>query len=274
MRRTAIAILILLLLWGAVPASAAEGAHALDIRIPTASATHLDTQRVLTDLGFYRGSLDGRNTQELRASVLAFHKATGGELTSYWTNTDWIRAAMFSPTVSFDLSAAGTRARFAIDPLPEVASGRYSFMEIDLTNQVAYLVRDGSVEAVLGVSSGSEAYYRAPGGSRVKATTPRGVFTFYRRIDGLRRAPLGVLYRPWYFTGGYAVHGSPEVPAHPASHGCVRVTNWDADWLAAQLELGMVVRLHDGERATDLARQAPAALVVAVTSARLGADIS
>jgi hypothetical protein len=100
------------------------------------------------------------------------------------------------------------------------------------------------------------------------------VFTFYRRIDGLRHAPLGVLYRPWYFTGGYAVHGSSDVPAHPASHGCVRVTNWDADWLATQLELGMVVRLHDWDHAPDLANRAPDAVVVAITSSRLGADIS
>ncbi len=273
MRRTAIAVLTVLLLWGAIPASAAEGPYALDIRIPPASATHLDTQEVLADLGFYRGLLDGRNSQELRAAVLAFHKATGGDLTSRWVNADWIRAAMFGPSLAYDLAQPGIRSRYAIDPLPGNDSGRFPFMEIDITNQVAYLVRDGSVEAVFGISSGSEAYYRAPRGSLVKASTPRGVFTFYRRIDGLRRAPLGVLYRPWYFVGGYAIHGSPDVPAHPASHGCVRVTNWDADWLATQLELGMVVRVSDGERVTDLPRQAPDTIVVLVTSARLGADI-
>lgn len=273
MKRTAIAILILLQMWAAFPASAAENPHALDVRIPPVSNTYFDTQVVLADLGFYRGSLDGRDSQPLRAAVLTFHKATGGELTSRWTNADWVRAAMFTPSVRYDLAESGIRTRYAIDPLPENLSGRFSFLDIDITNQVAYLVQGGSVEAILGISSGSESYYRTPRGSRVQATTPRGVFTFYRRIDGLRHAPLGVLYRPWYFTGGYAVHGSPDVPAHPASHGCVRVTNWDADWLAAQLELGMVVRIFDGERATDLAKRAPDAVVVMVTSARLGVDV-
>jgi lipoprotein-anchoring transpeptidase ErfK/SrfK len=26
-----------------------------------------------------------------------------------------------------------------------------------------------------------------------------------------------------YFDGGYAIHGEPAVPPHPASHGCVRI---------------------------------------------------
>jgi lipoprotein-anchoring transpeptidase ErfK/SrfK len=30
---------------------------------------------------------------------------------------------------------------------------------------------------------------------------------------------------PWasYFTGGIALHAYPDVPAYPASHGCVRL---------------------------------------------------
>ena len=34
-----------------------------------------------------------------------------------------------------------------------------------------------------------------------------------------------------YFFKGWAIHGSPSVPAYPASHGCVRISNADADWL-------------------------------------------
>jgi lipoprotein-anchoring transpeptidase ErfK/SrfK len=39
------------------------------------------------------------------------------------------------------------------------------------------------------------------------------------------------MYRPKYFTGGIAVHGSPSIPPVPASHGCVRVSNSAIDWL-------------------------------------------
>jgi lipoprotein-anchoring transpeptidase ErfK/SrfK len=31
------------------------------------------------------------------------------------------------------------------------------------------------------------------------------------------------MYYPSYFSGGYAIHGSPSVPAGPVSHGCVRI---------------------------------------------------
>lgn len=34
-----------------------------------------------------------------------------------------------------------------------------------------------------------------------------------------------MLYRPRYFVGGYAIHGSPSIPPFPASHGCARVSN-------------------------------------------------
>jgi len=53
----------------------------------------------------------------------------------------------------------------------------------------------------------------------------------FRQVDGYDRSPLGVLYRPKYFYEGVAVHGYPSVPAYPASHGCVRVTDQAIDWL-------------------------------------------
>lgn len=34
-----------------------------------------------------------------------------------------------------------------------------------------------------------------------------------------------------FFHGGYAMHGSPEVPGYRASHGCIRLFNHDAHWL-------------------------------------------
>src|SRR6266511_2424197 len=46
----------------------------------------------------------------------------------------------------------------------------------------------------------------------------------YRRIDGWHLSPLGWMWRPNYFYGGYALHGSTSVPTYAASHGCVRVT--------------------------------------------------
>ncbi len=66
-----------------------------------------------------------------------------------------------------------------------------------------------------------------------------------REIDGVRRAPLGDLYRPKYFHGGVAVHGSPSIPGYPASHGCARLSNpaMDLLWDSGLVELGTSVRV-------------------------------
>lgn len=191
----------------------------------------LAVQAELSGLGFYRGNLDGTNNSALKAAVLAFHKATGAERTNVWERLDWLRADLY------------------VQAQPSHFEDR---MDIDLTNQVAYVMSAGDVQAVLGISSGSGGTYQSSSGGVARATTPRGEFTFERHIDGWRRARLGSLYDPWYFKGGFAVHGSSSVPGYPASHGCVRVTTWDADWLSDVLTLGMKVSIFDGEAIADI----------------------
>jgi lipoprotein-anchoring transpeptidase ErfK/SrfK len=52
------------------------------------------------------------------------------------------------------------------------------------------------------------------------------------------------MYRPNYFYGGYALHGSSSVPAYPASHGCVRITVPAMDRLWAALRVGMPLAVY------------------------------
>ena len=206
----------------------------------------LRVQETLSELGFYRGDLDGENNPALRASVLAFHKATGAERSTIWSRLDWARAELQAP-VGFD-------------------DGHVDHVEVDLTNQVAYAMKGDVVIAILGVSSGSGGTYPSSSGGTAIARTPRGDFAFERHIDGYRYARLGTLYKPWYFKGGFAIHGSSSVPAYPASHGCVRVTNWDADWLSTALQLGVTVSLFDTEEIQDV--------LVSVDPARLPSLLS
>lgn len=47
-----------------------------------------------------------------------------------------------------------------------------------------------------------------------------------------------------YFSKFYAVHGSYEVPRYNASHGCVRVTPSDAQWLSGHfMQVGTTVKI-------------------------------
>ncbi len=71
-----------------------------------------------------------------------------------------------------------------------------------------------------------------------RCKTPRGVFTIYR-AEGPRCTstkypiPYGGAPMPYcmFFKGGFAIHGSNDVPNYNASHGCVRVSPDAARWL-------------------------------------------
>jgi lipoprotein-anchoring transpeptidase ErfK/SrfK len=89
-------------------------------------------------------------------------------------------------------------------------------IEVDKARQVLYVVRGGKVVHISPVSTAG-----LPG-----RFTPVGTFSILRKVDGFDPSPLGILYKPMYFVGGYAIHGNPSVPPYPASHGCVRVPNF------------------------------------------------
>ncbi len=218
MRRIAISvgIIALFLFMGSSPALATEGLHRGD-----SGGTVLHLQRRLAQEGFYRGPFDGEYGAVTAQAVMAFHKYLGLERTFDWTAEDWRYLDLFEP------------------PPPSAED----HVEVDLDRQVLVLYRGGTV-AIMPVSSGSGGTYRGRGGSLARARTPEGTFSFYRHINGMRRSYLGALWRPWYFHGGYAIHGSSSVPAYPASHGCIRVPNWEADWLHTQLQLGMDVTVY------------------------------
>jgi lipoprotein-anchoring transpeptidase ErfK/SrfK len=150
-------------------------------------------QRQLTGLGFWLGDVDGVFDDDTRHALVAFQKLAGLPRNG----------------------AVGLATQAALDsaqrPTPRSTEGHV--VEIDLTHQVLMIVDQGAVTEVVDVSTGRRA-----------GTTPVGNFAVNREIDGLRRAPLGLLYRPKYFRGGVALHGFTSVPSRPASHGCVRVT--------------------------------------------------
>ena len=58
------------------------------------------------------------------------------------------------------------------------------------------------------MSTGTGRHYCEDGDCGV-AVTPSGSFRIERRIRGQHKSPLGVLFDPLFFTGGYAIHGTP-----------------------------------------------------------------
>lgn len=212
---------------------------------PTASATTdipdagsvVHIQQALQRTGFYRGPVDGVENQAMRDAIMAFHKVMSVERTSVWTADDWYNLWALDHT-GFDV--------------PD-RPGEPDRIEIDLYRQVMYLVEDGDVSAVFPIVSGRGDTYERLGRKTGGAHTPVGDYTIIRHVAGWRHGSYGAIYRPWYFVGGYAIHGSKIARPQPASHGCVRTPMDDMDWLEQRLELGMPVHVWVGESSTAVA---------------------
>ena len=117
--------------------------------------------------------------------------------------------------------------------------------EVDLDKQVLLVFRDGALQLVTHVSSGSGRHYCDKGRCGT-AVTPLGDYRYQRRISGWRVAPLGRLYNPVYFNGGIAVHGAPSVPNSPASHGCVRIPMHIAEYFPSLVVNGEPISVFRG----------------------------
>lgn len=118
-------------------------------------------------------------------------------------------------------------------PEPRFASPA-THIEVNKGLQVLYVVRRSKIAMIVPISTAG-----------ISGTfTPVGRFAVYRKVVGFDPSPLGTLYDPLYFTGGYAIHGNPSVPPYPASHGCVRVPMWVAPLLYRTIPYGETVYVY------------------------------
>ena len=141
-------------------------------------------------------------------------------------------------------SATQARLRSISRPVPRSRNGYV--IEIDKTRQIIMVVQNGFVNWTFNTSTGSEQVYWEGGSSHI-AHTPEGIFSIVSQIDGADNAPLGLLWRPKFFTWeGHAIHGSGSIPPYPASHGCARVSNNAINWMWANniLPLGTTVWVY------------------------------
>lgn len=118
--------------------------------------------------------------------------------------------------------------------------------EADLERQVMTVYRDGEIVRILPISSGSGKRFKEPEGGYGLAKTPIGSFEFIRHIDGPHKGHLGEIWYPVYFhQGGYAVHGYPDVPPFPASHGCLRIPIKDSKWFERTVPIGSHILISE-----------------------------
>ena len=129
-----------------------------------------------------------------------------------------------------------------------VMDNELRWVEVDLSEQLVKIYEPGATTPYLisHASSGSGIPWQNEEHSG-SSVTPRGDFHIDRRIDGWRESSLGIgrLYKPLYFRGGIALHGSQSVPLYPASHGCIRLPMHIADYLPDELPNGTPVHVLD-----------------------------
>lgn len=183
-------------------------------------------ERRLSDLGYLVGDVDGVWDSATKHGVTAFQKVEN-----------------LSRTGAAD-AATTTRLQTAVRPTPAFATPPDHF-EVDIPRQVVFMVRGGQVLAISPTATGNNKLFTSQGYTR-RAVTPNGRFQIYFKRQGWRTAPLGRLYRPAYFNGGIALHGSTSIPTSPASHGCVRLPMQFADYILDNAPVGMVVYVHGG----------------------------
>ena len=184
----------------------------------------------LNSLKYDAGKVDGVFDSATGHAVMAFQKANGLPRTS--RATDDVLAALNTAT----------------EPAAMLAAGGGDRVEIDLKRQILLLYKGGSLLRVLSISTGNNKRYCVDG-ECATAVTPGGSFKVSRKIRGLRVSRLGKLFNPLYFNGGIAIHGSPSVPAGPASHGCVRIPMHASLWFFDTVPSGTPVYVIGGAKA-------------------------
>jgi lipoprotein-anchoring transpeptidase ErfK/SrfK len=160
-----------------------------------------------------RASVTGSADYQLEQALLAFQGWNGLGRTG---------------TVTGETQVALVRAR-----APRPATHRTG-QRIEIYRDRGVLLMIDGNEVVRAVHTSTGAFGRTPSGS----------FHVYRKELYSWSVPFSV-WMPYasYFVGGIAMHEYPYVPEYPASHGCVRLPDGEAERVYSFAEYGMPVRV-------------------------------
>ena len=244
-RRIILALCVLLFPLGLVVTASAAGASVVvptGVAAPAAATTTVASQPLL------RLGSRGSAVTALQQRLIALHYFDVAAADGVFRQNTYHAVIAFQKVQGLTRDGVVGPATWAKLAKPYVPTPRYRLatasLEVNLAKQVIYYVRGGSIQHIIDASTGSGAWYYSQG-RWARAITPTGRFHIYWRYsNGWQPGPLGSMYRPNYFYGGYAVHGMTSVPAYPASHGCVRMTVPTMDRMWSSLWVGMPVAIY------------------------------
>lgn len=211
-------LVLLVAVAGVLLATAAPALAATTQVTPASSSGVIAAlQRKLIRLRYLQpGLADGVYGNRTLQSVMAFQGWVGLPRTGYMDAASW---------------KALQRAK-----VPVSHGHNRKHMEVYISKQVLLLIgKLGNVKRAIHVSTAG-----VPGYS-----TPTGIFHIYRKeiMSWSNQFSAWLPYAD-YFTGGYAFHEYPDVPGYPASHGCIRIADGDAQvvWGFATIGTRVTIR--------------------------------
>lgn len=228
-------------------------------------------QQMLADKKLYREDPTGVYDAQTAYAVAAFHKIIGPSHSDPRTARDeWI-----ADPPPEDWTVEDWALLEAFEPMPpKLRIGQPDRVEVDIGHQVLYLITGDQVDAIIPISTGTGRGVRGCTEIGCLAyVTPRtdrmsaGSTFYYQHNYAGGWSPLpgdwsiykGIFYRGNYGEWNYGIHGYRDVPHHPESHGCIRTTLWDMDYLRpddgsavwgsyiehSRVTIGMVVHVWD-----------------------------
>lgn len=231
-RKLLIYVACSLFMFGVVSSTAAE---AYTANVATA-------QRIMTKFGIPAGPVDGLDGAQTRRGLCIFRYMSGLTVN---------RKALDNTTLSKLKSYDKSYSSLSKIPARTGSTNRELLVAHKTCQAMTYSVANASgkhyYKRVMAISTGIKGY-DTPNGTYRLGGTQKGwqCSTLYPetcvvnkngRFAGIKNrankpAGYGNMYNFRLFkSGGWGVHGSNSVPTYPASHGCVRVSVANSDWM-------------------------------------------
>lgn len=201
------------------------------------------------DLGGVVGTIPTDYSEMAKMEYLGFSSAVEALAEKFHMDVDLLKA--LNPDAAF-----GAGDEILVSDLGPDISGKAVKVEVEKSKgQVRALAADGSLVAVYPATIGSESNPSPSGTHTVKVIVENPSYTYNPKVNfqqgenkevlTLPPGPNGPVGSVWIDLSEptFGIHGTPEPSKidKSGSHGCVRLTNWDARELAHLLSNGVPV---------------------------------
>jgi hypothetical protein len=190
------------------------------------SSSVANAQRIMQKFGIPAGPVDGLSGSQTSRGLCIFRYIAG--LTVSRNNLD---STTYSYLKKYDTSYS------SLQKIRAKSSSEY--LVAHETCQAMVYASGGYYQRVMAISTGVSEH-PTPNGSYSLGYTNKGWSCSTLYPESCRNhsegkfasvSRYGNMYNMRQVVGNIFVHGSTDVPTYPASHGCIRVTVADADWM-------------------------------------------